>query len=175
MVGEKIKIYRRAGLVRRYHTEVMLKEETLSHHSANVAYICGVLTDNPSANLLMGALTHDMAELYTGDVPFPFKAGHPNVKEYLDRVEEKCLHDWGLHVTLTEDEERILKAADMLDLVLKSLDEMAMGNSLVAAMFNRGLDELRIIVRATFPEDARERLVYIIKELEEWKTQMTAK
>jgi len=146
----------------------MHKEETLSHHSANVAYICSILTEQPDVVLMQAALVHDMAEVYTGDVPFPFKAAHPPMKQYLDNVEKRCLQDWGLYVQLTEEQHQILKAADMLDLVLKAADELAMGNRMVAGMLGRGVEELKTLINAAFPEYAGSILKPIIQELDEW-------
>lgn len=92
---------------------------------------------------MLAALTHDLAELHTGDMPYPFKYANPQLKEYLDDAECTILASVRLDVLLTPEETLILKAADMLDLALKCVDEVELGNQTVLDMLNTGILVLR--------------------------------
>lgn len=145
----------RAGnTVKRYHTINLLVEETVGHHSANVALLCAALTVGPvSANLLLAALRHDTAEQFTGDIPATAKWAHPLLKNIVGQIE-------ALHVTLpslSQGEQRILKQADMLDLCFKCLEELSMGNASVTPMLHRGVDYL-------WSNDPIETTVAMLKE-----------
>lgn len=134
----------RAGMaVKRYHTVNMLVEETVGHHSANVAWIICNITRDPSAALLKAALLHDVAEQWTGDVPATAKWMCIPLKRELDTL-ERVLHD--VHALpmpeLTEAEHKILKQADMLDLCFKMTEEINMGNRNCLPILDRGLGYL---------------------------------
>jgi len=132
--------YRAGNAVKRFHTVNLLVEETVGHHSANVAMLCNLLTNyQPSANLLKAALYHDLAEQFTGDVPATAKWMYPGLKKVLAIIEQDQLPD----IVLTEDEERILKQADMLDLCYKAAEEMAMGNKGMRRIFLNGIHWLQ--------------------------------
>lgn len=116
--------------VTRYHTCPLLVTETVGHHSANVAAMCNVLEENKaSRRLLMAALMHDLPEQLTGDVPYPFKAGYPEVRTLMEEAEDHFYMGNGLvFPELTYDERQILRAADMLDVLLTTFDEVKRGN-----------------------------------------------
>jgi 5'-deoxynucleotidase YfbR-like HD superfamily hydrolase len=120
-------------------------------HSANVAMIAAFLADTVTPQMLLAALTHDIGEAYTGDVPYPFKHQHPAVKEYLDAAETRFRLENQLNFPVTEGEQQVLKAADMLDLVLKCIDEMEMGNQTVIPMFNTGIEVLKTLILPAGP------------------------
>lgn len=130
---------RTGNAVKRYHTLNLIVPETVGHHSANVALLCVQLAGNkPSANLLMAALTHDLAEQYTGDVPATTKWNYPALKSMLDDIEDNYVP----LPELTSKETRILKQADMLDLCFKMKEEMMMGNVAMADVMTRGINYL---------------------------------
>lgn len=129
--------------VKRFHTARIVQEETVGHHSANVAMLCYHLTlGEPSAALLLAALTHDMGEQYTGDVPATAKWKSPSLKRALDELEELC-GAVSMTERLTPLERRILKQADMLDLCLKCYEELDLGNANAAPILERGIEWLR--------------------------------
>ena len=63
---------------------------------------------------MLAALTHDAAEYYTGDIPFPIKQASPELKSVLDKLERKWEEDNGVHFNLHPEEAYFLKLADTL-------------------------------------------------------------
>lgn len=116
-----------AGSVERFHTRPGLRACTDAKHSHGVAMLCFFLSDGlPSVNLLMEALTHDLGELYTGDVPAPTKwaVGSGTFELLEDSTRDK----YDLRFPLTEQERRTLHLADYMEGVLWCADELSMGN-----------------------------------------------
>ena len=127
--------------VKRFHTTHRNQEETVGHHSANVAAILLRLDPECSRDLIVAALMHDVAECYTGDVPAPFKWDNCEAKTALEDGEgdynrkheipdpELAPMDW-----------QLLKLADMMDLVLSSVEEMGRGNVYAKQLIQNGQD-----------------------------------
>jgi 5'-deoxynucleotidase YfbR-like HD superfamily hydrolase len=127
----KIKFIVDGSEVRRFHTIRTVKEETVGHHSLLVAMICRLLSTNCSNTLLLAALTHDLAESVTGDIPAPVKARMS--KAALGKTEEEILDDIGLGYVkeLTIEERRVLTLADRLAGLVFCRQEISMGNTLI--------------------------------------------
>ncbi len=139
-----IQRYRNGNRVKRFHTVDTLVGETVGHHSANMAILCVLLSeDKPSVALLMAALTHDMAEQFTGDIPATAKWASDPLKEALDAMERRFDRYWFNSSPLTPRECKVLKQADMLDLCFKALEEINMGNNQFRPILARGIDYLR--------------------------------
>lgn len=140
----------------RYHTWPVLRRQNVGEHSFRVAMLCGWLAGQHAegekpvgigANLLMAALTHDLAEHQMGDLPAPVKRGLPDVipsgdarpfREYWDFLENRLLAEVGLDWahTLNEYEKRILKLADAACGALYCARERMMGNKLIDPVFD---------------------------------------
>lgn len=132
--------YIRRGMdVQRYHTTRMVVGETVGHHSANVAMLCMLLMPECRLDLVAAALTHDLAEQATGDVPAQAKWASVALKEALDKLEDE---NTVFKYDLTPYELRVLKQADMLDLCFKAVEEIRMGNSTAEGILRRGLSFL---------------------------------
>lgn len=132
---------RKAKLVRRFHTCERIREETVGHHSANVAVLVKWLDPEATADMLLYALMHDWPEVYTGDVPAPAKWNHPVLADALVQAEQMHWAKLGIHPpTLTEAQHLIVKVADMLDLVLSAQEEMRRGNTSALELYNNGLN-----------------------------------
>ena len=101
--------------------------------------LCLLLEPNPTATLLAAALTHDLAEQYTGDVPATAKWASEELTQALRTLEDRYER---FRYDLSPHECRVLKQADMLDLCFKCLEEFKMGDSEVAFILNRGLHYL---------------------------------
>lgn len=131
-----LKYFREAMNVKRFHTESLIREDTIGHHSANVAGIIMYLyyPEIPSGNLLAAALCHDVAERTTGDIPATAKWECLGLKHELVNYELKVHQDKQIHVPdyiLSNDELNMLKFADSVELGMKCMHEREMGNRTV--------------------------------------------
>ncbi len=134
------------GSVVRYHTRPGIKPDTDAHHSHGVAMLCSILAGDDeftgrtqaSANLLMAALTHDLAEQYAGDVSAPAKR-KLGLGPALNDLEQSVLAKYELSYEdlLTEEEGVILKLADCFDGMLYCCRELALGNKNVLLIWRR--------------------------------------
>lgn len=114
--------------VKRFHTIPTVTENTVGQHSHGVAMLCVLLEGGkPSSALLMKALTHDLAEQYTGDVPSPAKRALGIRKEF-GEVEEALLATVEFSIEVTPREEQVLKLADCADGMLFCARERMYGN-----------------------------------------------
>jgi 5'-deoxynucleotidase YfbR-like HD superfamily hydrolase len=131
-----LEFVRRAAHVKRYHTEVVLKEQSVGEHTFNVIWLCYLLTkQHPTTALLMHAAAHDAAEHATGDIPSPTKRAL-GIRTQVDSFEAALMADAGLALpTLDDHSAHILKLADALDGVLYSLREHNLGNRLIDVVF----------------------------------------
>ena len=160
----------RNGLnVKRFHTTCRNQEETVGHHSANVcAILLRLLPDSCSGNLLTAALLHDVAEVYTGDVPAPYKWDNPHIKQGLDKGEQDYAlkHNLTLPV-LTPQERQILKLADMLDLILSSLEDCGRGNQSAWDLVENGA---KYIDDMNLPQDLMVKADIMVQEVKsQWR------
>lgn len=154
---------REANKVKRFHGTPRHQEETVGHHSANVAAILLWLKPNISRASIVYALMHDWPELYTGDIPYPAKAKSKHLSAAVDDLEE---HFWmnrlgAVPPELTESERMYLKVADMLDLVLSAQDEIHMGNLYMDEMVHAGMN---YIARMDLPLWLRDKIAEAIEQ-----------
>lgn len=146
--------------VKRYHTLLTLQSETVGHHSHGVAMLCLLLDPQASRRLLIAALTHDLAEHVTGDIPSPAKREY-GIGDQVNELEQRLLNSVGLGVPmLYHYEARTLKLADILQGMLFCARELSLGNRRMRAVFNNYVS----YAEAMEPVD-RERVIFeIIKE-----------
>ena len=107
-----------SGYVTRFHAVPGITPQSIAEHSWGVAMILehcyGATFDNPV--VILKALTHDCAELVTGDVPAPMKWECPELKEPLEAVEEKFEKATGIHYrSLEQVEIDMIKVCDCLE------------------------------------------------------------
>ncbi len=132
----------RGRAVTRFHTEAVIRPQTIADHSFGVAWLCWYLESGaPSSNLLMAALAHDMAEYATGDMPSPTKRklGLGAAFAELEAVEFAAagMPNFEAEGMLSKREAVVLKRADVIEGLLYCLRERAMGNTLLrTAYFN---------------------------------------
>lgn len=133
---------RDAGAVTRYHTARMLRTQNLAEHSFGVAMIILHVEPTASARLIAAALYHDLAELATGDIPAPVKWDSPELRSVVEAIELRYERNMRLDVDLDDYEKKVLKWADMFELVLWCREEMWLGNSYAFAIMQRGIHYL---------------------------------
>ena len=123
--------------------------ENLSSHSWETAVLTHALAlignkhfakNHNVERLVLFALYHDMSEILTGDLPTPVKYYNDDIKTAYKRIEEKAEEkilsllsdeyrkDFESVLTLSEEEHKIVKAADKLCAYIKCLDELSASN-----------------------------------------------
>lgn len=116
-----------AGAVKRWHTKVTIKDQDVAAHSWGVALI--ILKIAPRDHeLLRAALLHDMAEVESGDIPYPFKRDHQRLHQELIEHEKDFEIINGTQCFLKAEQVKMLKWADMFELLLWCKRELKLGN-----------------------------------------------
>lgn len=101
-----------SGNVVRFHNSIGMDCQKNSDHQWEVALILQHIYPQCSKELLLAALTHDAAEYFTGDIPFPTKQASPELKSVLDKLEREWEERMGVHFDLHPEEKFFLKLAD---------------------------------------------------------------
>lgn len=135
MIAAALKVIRAGGSVQRFHTQRTIQAESVGKHSFGVAWLCYLLSDgNPTMNLIINALSHDLGEWVTGDVPAPVKVARPDLRRILAEAEEEAVPA-RLQPPLLESEGRTLKLADIFDGMLFCAEEKRLGNAGIVPTF----------------------------------------
>lgn len=147
---------RSAGKISRYHTWERIRDQSVGEHTWQVMRIILALHPEASPQLLRYAMFHDVGERVTGDVPFPVKREHPEVKTAFDSMEGEAqlrMVPWGViaGVVLTVEERNLLKLAEFIEMMEWGLDEMALGNKNARIIFTRCLAQAQQYTRNPLP------------------------
>lgn len=119
-----------AGLVKRYHTWPMLREQTVAEHCWRVAGIYVEIFGLPRAEVLYFCLHHDSGELWSGDIPFKLKKHMPDLGAAMRQAEQAGLDKLKIKLPELTEEERIqVKIADLLEMFETGHHEWKMGNT----------------------------------------------
>lgn len=110
----------------RHHRENPLVPENLATHQWVTAMVALKLKPDLSREALIRALTHDLGEIFTGDVPSPIKQANPELKKILDKLEKDNNHY--LNIEITPEEEEIIKIADKISFILFAREEYMRGH-----------------------------------------------
>lgn len=159
-----------AGLVERYHTWPVNRDQTTGEHTWQVMrtwfQIFGPLTTEEST----AAIWHDGGELYTGDLPGMIKAEEPALKPVLDRLEKRAVENMGgppMSFRPTERTLLRLKVCDLIDVLEFGLLECLQGNRLAEPIVKFAEEKLALIygklTRADF-----DRVLAYIQPIREW-------
>ena len=100
------------------------------------------LNPNVSKEAILRALTHDVAELFTGDVPAPVKWANTDLVEVLKRIEDKYESDIGIGYKLSPEETALGKQADMFELLVFCVRQRRLGNTNMNEVFSNGVEYL---------------------------------
>jgi len=131
----RLKLMRAAARVGRMHTVPTLRPQSTGEHTFGViAILFEVGGDLVTPSVVQAALVHDAPEAITGDVPAPAKWMYKEVENALRGAETDIDNRYQLAVTLTPKEIELIKFADLLELVIYSLEELDMGNKQMAVM-----------------------------------------
>ena len=151
------------GQVKRYHTRSVLKEQTVAEHTFGVLSILFIICEEVGPALFQAALTHDVAEATTGDVPAHTRRAlrENGTSDPLKDLEEVLLRENGVYMPLTHEEERLLKMADVLDGMRYCAQELSMGNRTIRDIYYR----YREYARELNPTPIEQRVIRAIEEV----------
>lgn len=117
-----------SGDVVRFHSVPRVDKQKNSEHQWGVALIVAAIKPDCSKELLLTALTHDSAEIVTGDIPFTFKKMYPVIKSILKIGESSFERENEIDFTLSQEEESVLKIADTLEGMNYCLNQVELGH-----------------------------------------------
>ncbi len=129
-----------AGEIKRYHTHPTIGTQSVAEHTCRVLDVLWYLTNGElSKELIFLALFHDRHEIETGDIPAITKWAHPELGTWLDELEKCWIEEMGLDPGwVTDEEKKLLKQADMLELCLYARDQFLLGNRHARPLYLRG-------------------------------------
>jgi 5'-deoxynucleotidase YfbR-like HD superfamily hydrolase len=117
------------GNVRRFHSNQVIKDRTVGHHTFNMMVLADCLYDGATPQRLIKAiLYHDLHEGIIGDVPYPTKRVTPSMRAEFDKLEASINAEYRLEVELTKEEHSVLTALDMLEFYMYLVQERKLGN-----------------------------------------------
>lgn len=120
---------RKAGEIIRYHTHQCIKPQNVATHTWNIMRIYCEKYGSPGSHVWYYILHHDVAEIYTGDMPFLAKRGQPVLKKLLDEMESDALEKMGIVMPELSEKERLqVKICDLLEMKEYAETEVQMGN-----------------------------------------------
>lgn len=143
------------GETRRYHGFRMLMEDTVGHHSFNVACIIMKVRPDAPARLLRAALKHDIAEHKAGDMPAPTKRAMP---DYVSEAEVKTFR-----AAFAEYEAALMEAAGVADEELSSEEDWVL-------KFADSLDGMRFCVQERLLGNKTPRLIRCYETFQRYVT-----
>lgn len=118
-----------AGLVKRYHTWPMIKEQTVAAHSWRVATLFIEIFGIPRAEVIVYILYHDLGEQWAGDMPFGTKQAIPGLKEATVSAEKIGLSKLKIELPQLEPSESVkVKICDLLEMWETGVYEKTLGN-----------------------------------------------
>jgi hypothetical protein len=130
---------RLAGIVKRYHAWPTIQVQTIGEHSWQVALIYEQIFGELSSPVEEYIRKHDVAELITGDIPFPVKMENPALKVEFAKVEDGAFLRMGLGPlpTLHANSLRKIKICDLLEMMVFGMMERELGNLLAIPIIIR--------------------------------------
>ena len=153
MIGKYLTEVNNLGNIIRYQNMTKLTSNSVLEHEARVAKYCVVLAkweQNKFGNkvdmeeLLLRALHHDDLEAFTGDILSHTKRTTKELKDALDKMEKirfetemkpllpkSFREDYERFILHAKDdtiEGQIIRAADIIDTIFESADEVKLGN-----------------------------------------------
>lgn len=105
-----------SGASNRWHNnpDMTNTPDNLAEHQWHVAMLVKYLCPEADAGFLFHALTHDVGEMFAGDLPYDFKINYPKVAAAHKEAEEELAALLVEPYVLLDEELAILKVADWL-------------------------------------------------------------
>jgi len=121
---------REGGMVQRCHVIPHQGSYNNAEHTFGILQILRIFAPKwiLDLDLYDAVLNHDVPERWTGDVPAPTKWWSPIIKSELAGMEAEIEEHFALVPNLSAEQQKWLKAADLLELWLWAVEQTNMGN-----------------------------------------------
>jgi 5'-deoxynucleotidase YfbR-like HD superfamily hydrolase len=120
---------REGGHTQRMHTCPVHGDASNAKHQWNMAVLYLQLHPAPQMSVLQHILLHDVAERWVGDTPAPAKYSiNPQLGKELHKAELEVELALGLDLRVLPEDQKWVKALDILELFMYCHDQIAMGN-----------------------------------------------
>lgn len=134
-------LYRDAADTRRYHTQRMLRQQTVGAHTFNMLMLVNMIDPTARKEVFLAVMHHDLPEHFTGDIPAPIKRASPALKVLMDQLESD-LAPLYKEFDLTPAEHGLVKWVDLMELAMFALEDMNMGNRFAETCARNGVQWL---------------------------------
>lgn len=121
-------LFRDAADVQRFHCKRTLRDQTVGQHSFNMVTLLLIVAPDARKEVFQTIVHHDLPELFTGDMPGPFKRAHWQIGQLMEEAEkdlEPLYREFGLNAA----EQALVKMLDRIEGAMWALEEVRMGNS----------------------------------------------
>jgi 5'-deoxynucleotidase YfbR-like HD superfamily hydrolase len=140
---------RRAGVIERYHAQTHVSRQTVGEHTWQVLRILTTIWPDIPKHVLIYAIYHDIAEGVTGDAPYTLKLGDARIKKLMDESENIAYAEIQKHwnipdlPSLSDDEKKIFKACELIEMAEYAMYEMNLGNKYAKVVYYRLAPRIR--------------------------------
>lgn len=133
-----------AGQTTRWHVHPTIHNQTVADHTYGVLQCLSYIVPSNQLHqrVMLAALNHDIAELYTGDVPFTTKKIYPEIAKAVKVVEEDIHKELKACHKLFRHEQCWLRFADLAEMGLYALKERRLGNMFMDSVLGNVIEEL---------------------------------
>jgi len=151
-----------AAKIKRYHTAIIVGEQNVGEHTYGVCQLIRHFTGgNWSKQLMSAALDHDVVEYYTGDVPHPTKKMFVEMRSCLYDIEKDLKAELNMDYGLSEEEQVILRCADLIEAAQFGLYQLKLGNQYGRQIVGAIEKAFLAMDSGKVPQAARDMLVEI--------------
>lgn len=160
---------RLAGAVKRYHTWPTVTTQTNADHTYHVIRIYGQIFGPIPPKVTDYLVWHDAGEIKTGDLPYPVKSQNLDVKTAISTLEKQAVQDMGGKVvSISEEQQRRAKLADLVEMLEFGLMELQLGNQFATPVVNNMTQAVVALCAKGSDEDRKAVLTYIESLLQQF-------
>lgn len=153
-IVKDLKFIANASRVTRWHTAATVHKETLGEHHGMVAQLLLLLFPDCTKTTLAYAVTHDVGEYITGDIPSPTKdaLGIREVVAELENSAENPMHFIASQISRNGYNQVLV--CDILARILYIYLERRLGSVHLMHKLHTALHQFDVLIEKHFPQEA---------------------